>query len=69
MEDKAIRIEMDCVHEHKNGHVMTCSWLNGKIQVVADFTNGRPAVLNGGRVVEQRLGAGMSIKGNSFYSL
>ena len=60
METKIIHLEMDCIHNHRE-NTMTCSWNNGEIKIVVDWTTGQLGVMNRDRVIEVRDIHGMCI--------
>ena len=60
MVTKTIHLEMDCIHNHRE-NTMTCSWNNGEIKIVVDWTTGQLGVMNRDRVIEVRDIHGMGI--------
>lgn len=60
METKTIHLEMDCIHNHRE-NTMTCSWNNGEIKIVVDWTTGQLGMMNRDRVIEVRDIHGMGI--------
>ena len=61
MEAKNVRIEMDCSHDQASG-TMTCSWLDGKVQIVVDWKQAMAVVLVRGEIRRRFSIAEMSIE-------
>lgn len=60
METKTVHIEMDCIHNHVE-NTMTCSWLNGRIQIVVDYNAAQLGIMKDYKVIDTRDIEGMSI--------